>query len=441
MPSGSPHSPRRSRRTALRLLATLLLTLALAEPAAAESFGVEEIQDAAAEEAAAIVAEAGGAAAAEVTVPEVSVEVADTAGGVAVANPAEAAPVADAPEPVDLANSAGGVDASGSLEAVNVSDPVEAVEAPEPVEPVETPDAAVREAADGRPALLGAGDRQPAGEPAAELAAMASDLATRVEEAKAPLPDLDLHGLGPSNGTGVSEWVEIPQLFGRPGRLGVSALAAELSRDCGDALSQSNLTWDGACLPLNLRGNWPGGDRPRVDGLGGLLEALLPEGMGLGEAVGGLQIPAPAPTNLGARPRVEDAEDGRSAGGSRTDGGALAAPPTDRAGPAGFSLAAEAARAPALMGDRAPAAAPARRGAGRSEPARDPTEGPQPLALAAGGAPAAGGGGGGGASFLLFVAALVGALRLAPPPPGGRVRAVGRRLSSLLSSSRLERPG
>ena len=57
-------------------------------------------------------------------------------------------------------------------------------------------------------------------------------------------------------------------------------------------------------------------------------------------------------------------------------------------------------------------------------------------------AAAAGGGGGGGAAFtVLLLAALVGALALVPPPPGERVRAVQKKLSSLLSSSRLERPG
>jgi hypothetical protein len=87
------------------------------------------------------------------------------------------------------------------------------------------------------------------------------------------------------------------------------------------------------------------------------------------------------------------------------------------------------------------AAAPAGRVAGPL-PARDPGDAsPEPLALAAGVASGGAGGGGGGGLVMLLVAALVGALALLPPLAGGRVHAVQRKLSSLLSSSRLERPG
>ena len=55
--------------------------------------------------------------------------------------------------------------------------------------------------------------------------------------------------------------------------------------------------------------------------------------------------------------------------------------------------------------------------------------------------PAAGRAAAAAAGSLLLLAALVGALALIPPPPGGRVAAWQQRLRSLLSSSRLERPG
>jgi hypothetical protein len=88
------------------------------------------------------------------------------------------------------------------------------------------------------------------------------------------------------------------------------------------------------------------------------------------------------------------------------------------------------------------ATAPANNPAGL-DPNGDPERWPagsttQAMGLAA---MAGGGGGGGGAFTVLLLAALVGALALVPPPAGGRVTVVGRKLSSLLSSSRLERPG
>ena len=69
---------------------------------------------------------------------------------------------------------------------------------------------------------------------------------------------------------------------------------------------------------------------------------------------------------------------------------------------------------------------------------RDPFPFPAPLA-----AQSAGGGTGGAGSggLVLLLAALVGMLALVPPPPGGRIAAWQQRLRSLLSSSRLERPG
>ena len=207
------------------------------------------------------------------------------------------------------------------------------------------------------------------------------------------------------------------------------------SSGCGGACAAGldpNWTLDGARLPQNLRGDWLGGDRPIEDRLGGLLEALLPEGMSLGEAVGGLELPGADPP----RPRSEGRRS-QAAADAESDLGAGSA----LASPGGGGLA---ALSPASAGAaRSPTSADSTAGgaSGRG-PARDPvTEPPGPLAPAAGLAPGTGGGGGGGAFFVLLLASLVGGLALLPPPPVERVHALGRTLTSLLSSSRLERPG
>lgn len=425
MPSGSRHSLRRSCRPALRLLATLLLALALAEPAFAGSLGAEELR-----EAEAVLAAGGVEAPAEVTVPEVAVP--------DVAVPEVAVPEVAVPD-------------------VAVADTVEAVEVPEPAvpEPVEpSPEAVPAPAAEATPApsaerraVLGSGD------PAAKLAAAPSDRATKAEdaasdalalmrdEAGAQLQDLGA-AVAAMKGAVASMKGEVASM-----KTAVASMKGEVSQlnegfdwtlnrssGCGGVSAASlgsNWTLGGACLPQNLRGNWLGGDRPIEDRLGGLLEALLPEGMSLGEAAGGLELP-------GSGPLRHRSEGRRSpvAGDAADDLGVGSAP-----GPPGGGGLVELSRASA-GGARSPVSADSTSGgASGPGPVRDPVgEPPEPLAAAAGLAPGTGGGGGGGA-FVLLIAALVGGLALLPPPPGERVHALARRLTSLLSSSRLERPG
>jgi hypothetical protein len=414
MPSGSLHSPRRSRRPALRLLATLLLALALAEPAFAESFGAEELR-----EAEAVLAAGGVEAPPEVTVPDVAVP--------------------------DVAVPEVAVDVPDTVEAVEVPDPAVPESVEPPPEPAPAPAAEAPPAAPAeRRGLLGAGD------PVADLAAAPPEqiakgedaareaLALMREEAGAQLQDLGA-AVESMKGDVASMKGDVASMKGAAASMkGEVAQLKEgfdwtlnRSSGCGGASAAglgSNWTLDGACLPQNLRGDWLGGDRPIEDRLGGLLEALLPEGMGLGEAAGGLELPGSDP--------LRHRSEGRRPQAAATDLGVGSAlePPGD--GPAELSRAsARAARSP-LSADST---------AGRASgpgPVRDPvSEPPEPLAAAAGLAPGTGGGGGGGAFFVLLIAALVGGLALLPPPPGERVHALGRRLTSLLSSSRLERPG
>ena len=427
MPSGSRHSLRRSCRPALRLLATLLLALALSEPAFAGSLGAEELR-----EAEAVVAAGGVEAPADVTVPEVAV-------------PDVAVPEVAVPD-------------------VAVADTVEAVEVPEPAvpEPVEpSPEAVPAPAAEATPApsaerraVLGSGD------PAAKLAAAPSERATKAEdaasealalmrdEAGAQLQDLGA-AVAAMKGAVASMKGEVASMKSEVASMktAVASMKGEVSQlnegfdwtlnrssGCGGVSAAglgSNLSLGGACPPQKLRGDWLGGDRPIEDRLGGLLEALLPEGMSLGEAAGGLELP-------GSGPLRHRSEGRRSpvAGDAADDLGVGSAP-----GPPGGGGLVELSRASA-GGARSPVSADSTSGgASGPGPVRDPVgEPPEPLAAAAGLAPGTGGGGGGGA-FVLLIAALVGGLALLPPPPGERVHALARRLTSLLSSSRLERPG
>jgi hypothetical protein len=271
-------------------------------------------------------------------------------------------------------------------------------------------------------------------EPATEALALVRD------EAGAQLADL---GAAVASMKGdVAQWNEMPQLFGGGGTSASGGVLDEgfdltLNRNpgCGGVSAaglDSNWTLDGACLPQNLRGAWLGGDRPIEDRLGGLLEALLPEGMSLGKAVGGLELQRAGPLrHRSERRRTQAAAD---AANDPVPGTALA--PPGGGGLAAFSLASAGDAGSPISADSTAG------GASGPGPVRDPvSEPPGPAAQAAGLAPGTGGGGGGGAFFVLLIAALVGGLALLPPPPGERVHALGRRLTSLLSSSRLERPG
>jgi hypothetical protein len=272
--------------------------------------------------------------------------------------------------------------------------------------------------------------------------------------------NLDLRIFSPGDDGDVTQVIDMPQLPGMPGGGGAptSMDGLDLGLDwtwnwnwvweCGGASAAGmdwswNWTWDDACLPQELRGELPDGARLDEDRLGGLLEALRPEGTSLAEAVGGVDDPRGAEAPTQSEPPAKPQRTKRDDRGSK-------APKSDRAqppfapGPPPTDDGGRTALMPSSSGDegsRMAAAAPAGGVAGRL-PARDPADAsPEPLALAAGLAPVATGGGGGGGLVLLLVAALVGALALLPPLAGGRVHAVQRKLSSLLSSSRLERPG
>ena len=353
MPSVSLHRPRRSRRPALRLLATLLLALALAEPAYAESFGAEELQEAAA------VLAAGGVEAPEMTAPEVAV-------------PDVAVPDVAVPE-------------------VPVAVPDPAV--PKPMEP--PPEAALAPAAEAppapaaeRPALLGAGDS------AENLAATPPERVTKVDEAATEAPAL----MRDEAGAQLSDLgAAVASMKGDVSQLDEGLdWTLNWSSGCGGVCAAGldpNWTLDGARLPQNLRGDWLGGDRPIEDRLGGLLEALLPESMSLGEAVGGLELPGSDPL----RHRSEGRRSQAVAEATNDLGAGSALAP-----PGGGGLA---ALSPASAGAaRSPTSADATTGgASGPGPVRDPvSEPPEPLAVAAGVAPGTGGGGGGGAFFVLL---------------------------------------
>jgi hypothetical protein len=415
----------------------LLLALALAEPANADSLAAEEIQD-----AAATLAAEGVEAPVEMTVPDVSVEVPDPAAAADMPDPAAAA---DMPDPVV---------------AVEIPDPVDAVEVPDPVEPVpaEPPPEAAPVAEPPAPpaeppAPLGARGPPPAPEPAENLAAtpepVREALALIGDAPKAQMPDLqmpdlkipampmnlsmdmdmDLSPLSAGDDTDASRLIEIARLLVAPGRGETSALGGGLDGGC----LQGNWTWDGACLRQNLGGAWPGGDRPEEDRLDGLLKALLPEGIGLAQAVGG-----PEPDRAETPPHRSGPRRWHAAASDANQlvAGSAVSPPAGGE-ISGLSLVASAG----ASGKPPRQSTSTAGGASGPEPARDPvSEPPEPPALAAGLAPGTGGGGG-GAFFVLLIAALVGGLALVPPPSGERVHALARRLHSLISSSRLERPG
>ena len=158
---------------------------------------------------------------------------------------------------------------------------------------------------------------------------------------------------------------------------------------------------------------------------------------------------APDPEDLGMPPGV-DADANVRAGVSDEGGAPSGGRHTVPGAPAGPAFAAPLAPA-APMSAAVPVRIEPRGGLGdvkRSDSTgrprqdddsqRDPFPFPAPLAAqsAGGGAGSAGSGG-----LVLLLAALVGMLALVPPPPGGRIAAWQQRLRSLLSSSRLERPG
>lgn len=425
MPPGSVPLPRPTRRTVPWLLATLTLALALAGPAYADSLGAEEI------------AEAEAMLAAEM--PEAPVE-----------EPSEP------PEP-----------------------PIEPIEAP-PAEPVPTPmDAPPAEPPAAVPAetpmTSGGAVQSTAPEPAAPVEELATESpGDSDEQSPAPLAEddgddpassvvvplnlnVDIRILSPGNDGDVTQIIDMGQLpglgSGNPADvLGGLDLGLDWTWnwnwtwDCGDTSIAGldwnwNWSWSGNCAGgmMDEPGNEDGpfGERSRSERYAALLDALDPEALD-------------APPELDAQrgPLVTMPGAGRSAPVQRdkrddADTGPAPAPPSGDGGLPTPSLATTSFASTGAPSQSSSATAPSSRPAGadpNGDPERRPAGPPAQAMGLASAAGAAGGGGGGGLSVLLL-AALIGALALVPPPAGGRIRVYGRTLTSLLSSSRLERPG
>jgi hypothetical protein len=481
MPSGSLHRfrPRRSGRTGLRLLATLIVALALAEPAAAESFGAEEVQ-----KMTPMMPQEGVQVPPDVTVPEVPMDASVPVEAVPVdVPPVESAPVEAAPPPP--APAAVEPDPASAPDAA----PAEPVEPPAvgAAPPAESPEPAAKppEPSARPPAPLGAGDTEPldidpealleqATEPPPadeELSAkpssalsdmMDTDLPAGIEQIVPVVPvnlNVDIRIFSPGDDGDVNQFVDIPGMptsgSGSPGGLaGTNGLDLGLDWtwnwtwvwQCGGASTAGmnwnwNWTWDDACLPQDLGSELPG-YRPIEGRLDGLLQALAPEGTSLAEAIDGMDDPfepkPPAKRPRDDRPQAHAKKPSKSHGGSPP--ATVPGPPPPSFGDGALTALAPSPSAGA-EGAQTKAAVPARAVA-EPKPARDPADdSPQSLALA-GLAPSGGGGGGGGGGGLFFIlAALLGGLALVPLLAGGRVQTLHRKLSSLLSSSRLERPG
>jgi hypothetical protein len=216
--------------------------------------------------------------------------------------------------------------------------------------------------------------------------------------------------------------------------------------DCGDASVAGldwnwNWSWSGDCAGgmLDERGQEAGpfGERPRSERDADLLDALDLETVNALPEIDAESGPLVTTPGAGARTPVE--RDERDEAGTAP----APAPPSGDGGLPAHSLATTSFASTGAPSPSSTATAPASRPAG-ADPNGDPERRPAgPPAQAMGLASAAGaaGGGGGGGLTVLLLAALIGALTLVPPPLGGRIRAYGRTLSSLLSSSRLERPG
>ena len=433
MPPGSPPRPRRTRRSVPWLLATLTLTLALAGPAYADTLGTEGIPD----PETVLASEVPELSEVPVEVPSEAIE--------PLTEPAEAPP-AEPPVPVP--------ESPPPLEDPPVAEPAEEAvslgPAAEPAEPVV--DTGVSE--------------EPAGEPPAYTADEPEPPLTQEtgnEESEPPLVvplnlNVDIRILSPGDDGDVSQVIDVggPQGLGSGtpadmlGGLGMDDLGLDWSWnwnwtwDCGGTSTAGldwnwNWSWSGDCagglFDEQGVGSMPSlGEQLRGDPSADFLDALDSDVIGLPLELGG---DGPAVASPGA---------GRSAPahrGERDEAGSPGAPAFP-SGDGGFPASSLASTTFASIGATTrpeAATAPARSPAGTA-PNGDPERQPAGLPAHAMGLAAAAGGGGGGAAFtVLLLAALVGALALLPPPPGERVRAVQKKLSSLLSSSRLERPG
>jgi hypothetical protein len=435
MPPGSPPRPRRTRRSAPWLLATLTLALVLAGPAYADTLGTEGIPD------------PETVLASEVPeLPEVPMEVPAEAIE-PLTEPTEAAPAeppAPVPEPPPPPVEPPLAEPSEDAVSLGAAGP-----AAEPAEPVEDT---------GLP-------EEPAGEPPAYTADEPEPPLTQDTEEGAPplvVPlnlNVDIRILSPGDDGDVSQVIDVggPQGLGSGnpadvlGGPGMGDLGLDWSWnwnwtwDCGGASTAGldwnwNWSWSGDCagglFDEEGLGSMPSlGEQLRGNRPGDFLDALDSDVIGLPPVLDG---DGPAVATPGAGSSAPADRDERENAG-RAD--APAFPSGDGGFPAPSLASTTFASTGATTRSQA-VTAPARSPAG-SAPNGDPERRPAGLpAHVMGLAAAAGAGGGGGAAFtVLLFAALVGALALVPPPPGERVRAVQKKLSSLLSSSRLERPG
>jgi hypothetical protein len=404
------------------LLATLTLALALAGPAYADSLGGEEI------------AEAEAMLAAEI--PEAPVEEPPELSEPPV-EPAEAPPAEPVPTPVDAPP-------AEPLPAVPAEEPMTPgpgaqSAAPEPTAPVEE---LASESDEQGPALLAEDD----GDDPAPSVVVPLNL------------NVDIRILSPGDDGDVTQIIDMGQLPG----LG-SGNPADVLRgldlgldwtwnwnwtwDCGDTSIAGldwnwNWSWSGDCAGgmMDEPGSEDGpfGERSRSERDAALLEALSLE-----------SLEAPPELDAQRGPLVTMPAAGRSTPVQRDkrDEAETAPAPPPSSGDGGLptpSLATTSFASTGAPSQSSSATAPASRPAGadpNGDPERRPAGPPAQAMGLASAAGAAGGGGGGGGLSVLLLAALIGALALVPPPPGGRVRAYGRTLTSLLSSSRLERPG
>jgi hypothetical protein len=213
--------------------------------------------------------------------------------------------------------------------------------------------------------------------------------------------------------------------------------------DGGSGLSTAGWTWNWDWGCGDAPGGMPGADEGVPNVLEMVTDALREAPMDLespdfGFSMPGVDEPAGGPqAELAGSGGGAPSGSGRRASGSHSSGGAFAAP-LELATPAQPSGAAVLPASLRRIERAADSSRSDDRATGDGRGSRDPFPFPAPLAAHSSGGTGAGGGGG---ALLLLVAALVGALALIPPPPGGRVAAWHRRLRSLLSASRLERPG
>jgi hypothetical protein len=428
MPSKSlPHS-RPTRRTVPWLLATLTMAFALAGPAYADSDGADELQEAEAMLAA--------------EVPEVPMEAPPEVPEPAPEPAAEAPESEPAPAPEPEPPPA---EEAVTFGATDQAEPAE----PDPAEEVATePPAYISD--EPTPVIPDEDDVEAVDEDDADTGAPTVAIPVNL--------NVDIRILSPGDDGDVTQIIDLGGLGGGDpsdvlGGLGPGDLDLGLDWtwdwnwewDCGDA-SVAGLdwnwtwTWSGDCAAgiLGEPGHGAGslGDRLPGSRYNSMLDSLTRDALGAPPEIGDEAGP------LVSTPGAGGGTHARSHGSDDTESSPAATSPPSGGGPWVPSDALTSFVSTGATSQSRTATAPARRPAGadpNGDPERQPAGPPPAQAMAI--AAAGGGGGGGGALTVLLLAALVGALALVPPPPGGRVTAIQKKLSSLLSSSRLERPG